>query len=75
VLLSVRDTAEVWCRSADPSILPFVRKALAADWNQGRGFLTLLERFTGTERWDDPVTIDGACPSGGRVWIWVCPYT
>jgi hypothetical protein len=41
-------------------ILPYARMTLAADWNEGRGLLTLLERFTGTERWDDPTTLRAA---------------
>jgi hypothetical protein len=60
VLLSVRDTAEEWWRSADESILPYARMALAPDWSGGRGFLALLERFTGTEQWDDPATMMAA---------------
>ena len=34
--------------------------ALAPDWSEGRGFLDLLERFTGTTRWDDPATMMAA---------------
>jgi hypothetical protein len=60
VLLSVRDTAEEWWQSVEEMILPYARMALAADWNEGRGLLTLLERFTGTERWDDPATLRAA---------------
>ena len=60
VLLSVRDTAEAWWHSADETILPFARMSLAPDWNEGRGFLALLERFTGTKRWDDPATMMAA---------------
>jgi len=53
VLLSVRDSAETWWHSADETILPYARMALAPDWNEGRRFLDLLERFTGTTRWND----------------------
>lgn len=60
VLLSVRDTAGTWWRSADQTILPYERMALAPDWNEGRGFLALLERFTGTKRWDDSATMMAA---------------
>jgi hypothetical protein len=60
VLLSVRDTAEAWWQSADATILPVARMALAADWSDGRDLVTLLERFTGTERWDDPATLMAA---------------
>lgn len=31
--------------------------ALAPEWNEGRGLLDLLERFTGTKRWDDAATM------------------
>jgi hypothetical protein len=60
VLLSLRDSAEVWWQSAAATILPVARMALAAGWNEGRGLLTLLERFTGTEHWDDPATLMAA---------------
>jgi hypothetical protein len=60
VLLSVRDSAETWWHSADETILPYARMALAPDWSEGRGFLDLLERFTGTTRWDDPATMIAA---------------
>jgi hypothetical protein len=60
VLLSVRDTAETWWQSANTTILPVARKALAPDWNEGRDLVTLLERFTGTEQWDDPATLMAA---------------
>ena len=60
VLLSVRDNAEAWWRSAEATILPVAREALAPDWNEGRDLLTLLERFAGTERWDDPATLMAA---------------
>lgn len=60
VLLSVRDTAEVWWQSANETILPIARMALAPDWNQGRGLLDLIERFTGTRHWDDLATMMAA---------------
>src|SRR4051812_39414468 len=60
VLLSVRDTAEAWWHSADEAILHYARKARAPDWDGGRGFLALLERFTGTVRWDDASTMMAA---------------
>lgn len=60
VLLSVRESAETWWHSADETILPYARMALAPDWNEGRGFLDLLERFTGTTGWDDPATMMAA---------------
>jgi len=57
VLLSLRDSAETWWHSADETFLPYARMALASDWNEGRGLVTLLERFTGTEHWDDPAIL------------------
>jgi hypothetical protein len=57
VLLSVRATAEIWWQSAEATILPLARLALAPDWQGGRDFLALLEKFTGTAQWDDPVTL------------------
>lgn len=60
VLLSVRESAQVWWESADATILPYARMGLAPDWNEGRGLVKLLERFTGTESWDDPATLMAA---------------
>jgi hypothetical protein len=60
VLLSVRDTAEIWLQSVEATILPVARKALAPDWTEGRDLLTLIERFTGTAHWDDPATLMAA---------------
>jgi hypothetical protein len=60
VLLSVRDSAETWWRSADETFLPYARLALAPDWSEGRGLLTLLERFTGTTDWNNPATLMAA---------------
>ena len=60
VLLSVRDTAETWWHSADETFLPVARRALAPDWKEGRGLLTLLERFAETRQWDDPATLMAA---------------
>lgn len=60
VLLSLRETAEVWLQSAEATILPVARMAQARDWSDGRDLLTLLERFTGTTRWDEPATLIAA---------------
>jgi hypothetical protein len=60
VLLSVRDSAETWWQSVNETILPVARMALAPDWNQGRGLLDLLERFSGTTQWDHPQTLMAA---------------
>lgn len=60
VLLSVRDSASTWWQSVDATILPYARMALAPDWKEGRGLVDLLERFTGTTRWDDPATMIAA---------------
>ena len=60
VLLSMRDSAETWWQSANATILPVAHLALAPDWNEGRGLLELLERFTGSQHWDDPATLVAA---------------
>jgi hypothetical protein len=60
ILLSLRDAAETWWQSVDATILPYARLALAPDWNEGRGLLNLLERFTGTKHWDNPATMMAA---------------
>lgn len=60
VLLSVRDNADVWWRSADATILVQARNALAPDWNEGLSLVALFERFTGTEWWDDPAILKAA---------------
>jgi hypothetical protein len=60
ILLSVRDTAETWWQSIDATILPYARRALAPGWMEGRGLLDLLERFTGTNHWDNPATMMAA---------------
>ncbi len=60
VLLSVRDSAETWWQSANATILPVARMALAPDWREGRALLDLLERFAATEDWDDPETLMAA---------------
>ncbi|MBI1259557.1 MAG: sulfotransferase family protein [Chloroflexi bacterium] len=57
ILLSVRDSAQVWWESANATILPYARMTLAPDWNGGTGFRRLLERFTGTPDWDDPAIL------------------
>ncbi|MFW6097791.1 MAG: sulfotransferase family protein [Chloroflexota bacterium] len=57
VILSVRDTPEVWWRSFNEMVLPPARRSLAPDWTQGRDLATLLERFTGTQQWDHPETL------------------
>jgi hypothetical protein len=60
VLLSVRESAETWWQSADATILPVARMALAPDWSEGCGLLNLLERFTGSKHWNDPATLMAA---------------
>ncbi len=60
VLLSVRDGAETWWQSADETILPVAREALAPGWSGGRGLLDLLERFVGSEQWDDAARLMAA---------------
>lgn len=53
VVLSVRDSAEAWYRSFDEMILPHVRASLAPGWSEGRSLVALLERFSGTQAWDE----------------------
>ena len=57
VLLSTRDSPETWWHSCNETFLPFARRALAQDWNDGRGLTDLLERFTGAKHWDDQATM------------------
>ncbi|WAH43379.1 hypothetical protein NZD89_08310 [Alicyclobacillus fastidiosus] len=54
VLLSVRSSADEWWHSFDETVLRVARMALAPDWTEGCGLIDLLERFTGTAKWDDP---------------------
>jgi hypothetical protein len=60
VLLSVRDSTEQWWHSMDKTVLTVGRMALAPDWEDGRDLVTLLERFAGTEQWDDPAVLMAA---------------
>lgn len=60
VILSVRDSARTWWESANETILPVARMAMMPDWPDGRGLLTLLERFAGTLHWDDEATLMAA---------------
>jgi hypothetical protein len=53
VLLSVRESAEVWQQSVGATILPIARSALSPDWQEGTGLVTLFERFAGSRKWDD----------------------
>jgi hypothetical protein len=60
ILLSVRDSPETWWQSANETILPYARMAQEPGWKEGRGLVDLLERFTGTTRWDNPQTLMSA---------------
>jgi hypothetical protein len=60
VILSVRDSAQVWYDSLAATILPVTRLALDPDWKSGRDLLDLFIRFTGTTQWDDPQTLMAA---------------
>lgn len=60
ILLSVRASPEAWWRSANETILPYARMALAPGWNAGQGLVNLLERFTRTTQWDNPTTLMSA---------------
>src|SRR5689334_22948052 len=44
ILLSVRDSAEIWWQSADATILPYARMSLAPDWTGGTHFRELMEQ-------------------------------
>ncbi len=55
VLLSTRDSAEIWRQSANQTILPF-----APDWKDGHHFLDQMERFIGTKDWNDPAMLMSA---------------
>ena len=57
ILLSVRDSPEAWWRSANETILPYARMAQAPGWQEGRGLMKLLQRFTGSTQWDDPAIL------------------
>lgn len=54
ILLSQRESAEVWFASVAATILPAIRPALEPGWDQGRDILMLMERFAGTADWDTP---------------------
>lgn len=54
ILLSRRDSAQTWLQSMEATVLPVARMATDPDWSGGRGLVELLERFTGTDAWDDP---------------------
>jgi hypothetical protein len=60
VILSVRDDPETWWQSANQTILPVARMALAPGWSAGCALVTMLERFTGTRQWDDPAVLMAA---------------
>lgn len=60
VLLSVRESAQVWWESMNATVLPVTRMSQAPDWTDGRDLLALMERFAGTEDWDDPARLMAA---------------
>jgi hypothetical protein len=60
VLLSVRDSAQVWYDSMSATVLPAARLALDPGWKAGRHLIDLFERFTGTSEWDDAATLMAA---------------
>ncbi len=49
VLLSVRESAQVWWESMNATVLPVARMALAAGWTDRRDLLTLMECFVGAD--------------------------
>lgn len=60
VLLSLRDSAKTWWESANATILPIARMALAPGWKEGSGLTDLLERFVGDKEWDNPIKLMAA---------------
>jgi hypothetical protein len=56
VLLSVRDSAEVWRQSFEATILPIARQARSLGWPEGRSLAAVLERFVGDADWANPAT-------------------
>jgi hypothetical protein len=60
VLLSLRDSADTWWQSIEATILPVARMAMLPGWTQGRGLLTLFERFTQNPQWDEPHILKAA---------------
>jgi len=60
VLLSCRASAETWWQSANETILPVARMALAPGWDEGCGLVDLVERFAGGPDWDDPAKLMAA---------------
>jgi Sulfotransferase domain len=57
VLLSRRASAAEWVASLNETVLPAAREATAPGWSNGRDLVDLFERFTGTDRWDDPAVL------------------
>ena len=52
VVLSTRESPDVWWESLEATVLPVARMAQAPGWTEGRHLLDLLERFAGAG-WDD----------------------
>ena len=57
VLLSYRDSPQVWLHSMESTVLPVARMTTAADWNGGDALVRLLKRFTRSDDWDGPSTL------------------
>ncbi|AYY12315.1 hypothetical protein EF847_05930 [Actinobacteria bacterium YIM 96077] len=54
VILSQRESAQEWYESVAATLLPVSRMAVANRWTgDGCGLTELLERFAGSEQWDD----------------------
>ncbi|MBZ0291344.1 MAG: hypothetical protein K8L99_02145, partial [Anaerolineae bacterium] len=60
VILSTRDSAETWLESLNATVRPVAQLALADDWPHGRDLVTLFERFTGVQDWDDDSVLKAA---------------
>lgn len=60
VLLSHRDSTDIWLDSMEATVLPVARACAPADWTGGRDLVVMLEKFTGTADWDDRAVLRAA---------------
>lgn len=60
IILSTRDSVDIWLQSLEATVLPVARMALVPDWDDGFGLLRLLERFTGSKDWDNAARLKDA---------------
>ncbi|MGZ4131559.1 MAG: sulfotransferase family protein [Actinomycetota bacterium] len=57
VILSTRDSAQVWWESMDATVLGVARQAASFAPGEPRDLVTLLERFVGSAEWDHPAAL------------------